>query len=70
MFENFSIEENKNMLILGAIVFMMIVYYVFFRETPEKKIGGNKITVIYLFKADWCPHCKTSCLLGKNEKKI
>ena len=70
MIENFSIEENKNMLILGAIVFMMVVYYVFFKETPQqKKTGGNKIVVVYLFKADWCPHCQNFMPTWKKMKK-
>ena len=56
--ENFSMDKmSTEAKVVCGLVLLAIIYYFFF-SGETKQAGGNNVTIIYLFKADWCPHCQ------------
>jgi len=51
-----NISTEAKIVVVVACVLLFSLWY--FSEDTPTQAGGNNLTIIYLFKADWCPHCQ------------
>ncbi len=65
------VSKNKWFILLGLIIFVVALYYVVSTMKPASYVSNKEVVpgkkgsssaektvTIYLFYADWCPHCK------------
>ncbi len=65
------VSKNKWFILLGLIIFIVALYYVISTMKPASYVSNKEVVpgkkgssavektvTIYLFYADWCPHCK------------